>query len=266
MIKMFRGINIKYDECGKYKTDIKKIKKAGFNNLMILYNKNAINLIKEAQTNNLIVSALHLPYKNCVNYIWENNVNTIIYKNLLIEAIEFANENHINKVIMHITSGNEPPLMNVCGINFVNELLEYCEKYKIFLCLENLRRLDYLEYIFQNCESRYLAVCLDTGHINAFTHNSYTFPWDNYLTKIQCIHLHDNNGVDDQHLLPFDGNIPWNIFFDELKKSKLTDSIYLEIYSGAKSKYNCSDEIFYEICINRLNIIMNLLKGKSHEN
>lgn len=263
---MFRGINIKYDECGKYKIDIKLLKKVGFNNLMISYDKNAFKLIKEAKLNDIQISALHLPYKKYVNYIWENNENTLIYKNLLIEAIEFANNHQINKVIMHITSGNEPPLMNICAINFINELLIYCEKYKIFLCLENLRRLDYLDYVLSNCKNDYLAICLDTGHINAFTRNSYNFPWENFLNKVQCIHMHDNNGVDDQHLLPFDGNIPWNIFLQELKKYNLNDSIYLEIYSGAKSKYDCSDELFYEICMNRLNIIMNFIKGVSHEN
>jgi sugar phosphate isomerase/epimerase len=46
------------------------------------------------------------------------------------------------------------------------------------------------------------AVCLDTGHINAFSHHPVRRWWDVLGDRVVALHLHDNDGSSDDHLPP----------------------------------------------------------------
>lgn len=62
------------------------------------------------------------------------------------------------------------------------------------------------------------SICLDLGHANHASHQSLT-EWIRELgNDIGHIHIHDNNGITDQHLAVGGGTIPW----DEVKKALKT--------------------------------------------
>ncbi len=60
------------------------------------------------------------------------------------------------------------------------------------------------------------GLCLDTGHLNLMRLD----PVD-YITtlgkRIKAMHIHDNNGMTDQHLAPYNGNIPWIRYLTALR-------------------------------------------------
>lgn len=48
-------------------------------------------------------------------------------------------------------------------------------------------------------------VCLDTGHINAFSRLPVQRWWDVLGERVIALHLHDNDGLSDDHLPPGTG-------------------------------------------------------------
>ena len=76
------------------------------------------------------------------------------------------------------------------------------------VCLENLgpqyvmTNVDRINYIIDQVGSDKLGICLDTGHLNLNGKNQRE-----YILKagkrLRAIHIADNEGHSDQHLMPF---------------------------------------------------------------
>lgn len=255
-----KGINLEYGYSNDTVEKLKLIREVQFDSVLLNYDENISKNVKQAYALGLSIDALHLPYKGMVNTIWLGKELSDSYKALLVKGIEFAFNNGIEDVVMHITSTACPPPINTHGIIFIKELLEKCEDMGINLCLENLRRLDYLQFLYENCNSKHLAFCYDSGHANAFTHNLLDFPWEKFASKLRCVHLHDNNGIDDQHLLPFDGNIQWAEVANKINQFCTSKKVSLELHQESSRSYSCSEIEFLKICLDRLDSIYKLME------
>jgi sugar phosphate isomerase/epimerase len=73
-----------------------------------------------------------------------------------------------------------------------------------------------------------LRVCLDTGHINAFS----KVPMEEWVAKLEnqipYMHFSDNTGKSDQHLQIGNGNINWQVLTVALKKHNVNPEVVLE--------------------------------------
>ncbi len=79
--------------------------------------------------------------------------------------------------------------------------------------------------ILENVED--IGICLDVGHANV------TGVLEEFIKKVpavQHIHVHDNHGVEDEHLAAGDGTIDWDWFVEQLKKIKYRGWIVAENY------------------------------------
>ncbi|MCD6487538.1 MAG: sugar phosphate isomerase/epimerase [Syntrophobacterales bacterium] len=77
-------------------------------------------------------------------------------------------------------------------------------------------------------ESQSICFCFDTGHFNAFSQSPLE-EWMNVLgSRIGQIHLHDNNGVTDEHNPVGEGTFPFLWFFELLKRKNVQPIITLE--------------------------------------
>ncbi|MDE6058774.1 MAG: sugar phosphate isomerase/epimerase [Clostridia bacterium] len=254
-----KGINFEYGYKSLYSERASMIKRAGFDSVLLSYDEFVEDAMLSIRNAGLNIDALHLPYRKMVNNIWLSGDVSEPYLQLLSGCIAYADKMGIRRVVAHITSTDSPPPKNIRGVEFINKLLAVCEKYNVYLCLENLRRLDYLEYIFEECGSRLLGFCFDSGHASAFTHNPTSFPWEKFGEKLTCVHLHDNNGVDDEHLLPFDGSLPWEVIAPKIGHYCKTGAVSLELHDGARARYNGSEEEFLNMAYQRISKIYNLM-------
>lgn len=118
-------------------------------------------------------------------------------------------------------------------IRSLEELLPDAEKYGVVLALENqwtpLNQSAYLLKAVKHFNSPYLGLCYDSGHAfliqnckNVPEMNSVSAIWDDLGIPVVCekdlisqfqpylinCHLHDNNGLTDQHQPPGTGSIP----------------------------------------------------------
>jgi sugar phosphate isomerase/epimerase len=49
------------------------------------------------------------------------------------------------------------------------------------------------------------AVCIDVGHVSAFSRLTLKRWWDVLGDRVAALHLHDNDGLSDEHLAPGKG-------------------------------------------------------------
>ncbi len=255
---MKKNINYNYKYNSDYVKRNQMIKESGFDGVFIYSQYNPQDYIESIIKCGLSIETLHLPYKlfksgECidskyVNSIWLDNDATTYYTNTLIREVDFASYYGIKKVVMHITGGDNPPIYNESGLKVIEKLLNHCVKHNIFLCLENLRRLDYLKYVFDNLYSEYLKFCFDSGHANYMTNNANSFPWNVFGKHLLCLHLNDNYGMKDTHSIPFAGNILWNILIDEIKYWNPNIELTLEVRAAKEQIDDLTEIDFLNEC------------------
>ncbi len=99
----------------------------------------------------------------------------------------------------------------------VLRLAGYAAERGVRLALENLEDAIWLldrvlEEIGEDPEGTNLGICIDTGHAH-MSHDAGREPVQNYLERyagqLVHVHLHDNRGESDEHLVPGGGTIDW---------------------------------------------------------
>ena len=167
----------------------------------------------------------HLGYSH-INDIWlEGEVGERVTEEY-IKNLDECKENGIDLVVMHLSSKKEPPQPNELGVKRFQRIVDYAEKLGIRIAIENTRKRGYLEYVFDRITNKNLGFCFASGHYHC--HFKDELDWERFRGRIWAVHLHDNDGSDDQHLLPFDGTLNWEKTMDKLKEYGYTGPVTLE--------------------------------------
>ena len=101
------------------------------------------------------------------------------------------------------------------------------------IALENVYETDcqYLRLLLDALASPRACFCFDTGHFNVYSTEPLE-EWMNCLgNRIGEIHIHDNNGVLDEHLPVGDGNFPFQAFFKMIHQRGLKPIVTIETHS-----------------------------------
>ena len=115
------------------------------------------------------------------------------------------------------------------------KILDYVKGTDMVICIENListefiNNVDGLMYFIGKFESENLGICLDTGHLNLRDRDQV-----NFIRKagkhIKALHLADNEGQRDQHLMPFGcGSVDFVSVIREMKALGYEGMYNLEI-------------------------------------
>jgi len=90
------------------------------------------------------------------------------------------------------------------------ELTCHVGKADLVLCLENCSSGQALKPILARTDPARVGVCLDTGHLNLTRESQAAFIRD-CGSRLQALHLAENDRSGDQHALPFarGGCVPW---------------------------------------------------------
>jgi sugar phosphate isomerase/epimerase len=120
----------------------------------------------------------------------------------------------------------------------VRGLCDFARDHGVLLALENLGVLGMsgVDRIFDIVGSdpakTGLGVCIDTGHAWRSFHRDRIPPVDffrKYSDIIYEVHLNDNEGTEDLHLVPGDGTIDWEILSPEIRNLNNDTIICLEL-------------------------------------
>lgn len=225
------------------------IKSAGFDGILLWWSDEYAEVDGDkslhpelARRQGLFIENIHTPFKD-VNYLWLDRAEGDDLEKILINCILECSEHEIPTAVVHLSKGDNPPPVNQIGLDRIKRIVEIAERKNVNIALENLRKPEYLDFIFANIQSDRLGFCYDSGHENCFTKGTDFLT--QYGSKLMALHLHDNDGTDDQHQIPGEGTIDWSVVTKKIKEAGYTGTIALEVTKeGSVCHSNASPERF----------------------
>ena len=144
----------------------------------------------------------------------------------------------------------DPDFTIRCNREFFKTLAEYARPLGVTICIENMPFKKYgLSYIknlvpfVKDMNMDNLKICLDTGHANVSDKevgDMVRLCGD----ELKALHVHDNNGMWDEHAIPYTRAIDWNDFRKALKEIDYHGCITLETTGPMKG---CPEDIREEM-------------------
>ncbi len=125
----------------------------------------------------------------------------------------------------------------VLGMNlgFLGAVTDYARYYGVTICLENLpfsnlplATPEEIRNFVEDMNLENLRVCLDTGHCNVRGFSAGDAVRLIGPELLKCLHVHDNDGVADQHRMPGEGTIDWEDFRQALRDIHFQGALSLE--------------------------------------
>lgn len=96
-------------------------------------------------------------------------------------------------------------------------------------------RLDELVGLIDRFDDPMVTCCWDSGHARlAFTREGMADAMRTLGKRITCTHIHDNYYGKDLHLLPFEGDIPWEEQMKVLREIGYTGNLTFEFVYGIR--------------------------------
>lgn len=86
---------------------------------------------------------------------------------------------------------------------------------------------DLLLQIYEQYPPEYIGFCYDSGH--AILGRNRMDRLAPLMSRLAVLHLHDNDGQEDQHRLPFDGAVDWQLAAELIAKSPYTKPMSYEV-------------------------------------
>lgn len=107
----------------------------------------------------------------------------------------------------------------------LDELQPCARECGVRMAIEN-GDFDTIEKALGNYDADYLGLCYDSGHGNMRPDGLDRL--EGLKDRLICIHLHDNDGTEDQHKLPFSGTSDWARLMQIIAASSYEKCIGLE--------------------------------------
>lgn len=223
--------------------EIERIGKSGFDFVDLFFEEDGavpekINIkktkesLKKYNLNAVGHTAWYLPISSPIKSIRDNVVDEVE------RYLKIFNKLDVKKVTIH-TNWSKGLFSTKETINFqiytLNKIVKRAKKYKIKVMLEPIEtkydNIKNISKILNKVKGLYLH--LDIGHAN-ISENKIENWIKKFNKKLIHIHLHNNNGKEDQHLSIEKGNIKWNKVIKVLKKY-YNGTITLEVFENNKA-------------------------------
>jgi L-ribulose-5-phosphate 3-epimerase len=152
---------------------------------------------------------------------------------LTVQAIDACVEFDHAQLMLHLNDRfHESELTTRITLveNAMAVIIDYAAKHHVDLAVENLpssQSARLFDHILSLYDDHRLGVCLDTSH----AHLSHTLHdlLEQYGGRLTAVHVSDNRGEHDDHLLPFEGTIDWDRFAMHFARIGYTGTFLLEV-------------------------------------
>ena len=139
------GYNVPYEE--RYRM----IKDAGFGGVLLWWSDEFGADYKRnpelARREGLFVENIHTSFDN-INDFWLDNLNGEEITDYFLQCVDDCHDYEIPTMIIHLTSGENPPPANELGVNRLRKILEWAEQKCVNVAVENMRKPEYLGYVW----------------------------------------------------------------------------------------------------------------------
>jgi len=208
---------------------------AGFDTVMLWHGEDfgeemrAENRPAQARSYGLTIENIHAPFD--INYIWDDEDSEDARETLqnFLQCIDDCADYEIPALVIHADLSTFAPPICDPGLERWAALVRRAEDRSVNLAVENMlnacqvARATKLLEVF---DSPRFGYCFDIGHHNICGDADWLTRWPN---RLKALHLCDNNGIKDQHLLPFNGNIDWPAMMKQIVATGYKGAVSLEI-------------------------------------
>lgn len=161
------------------------------------------------------IEVIHGPFKNTAD-IWKYNFKGLKYYLLLKKYIKQMGKFNIKTLVLHTYDKTQFKPTKL-GLKRFKNLVKLCKRNNVVLAVENLRTIDHMEYLLENINDDNFKFCLDFGHANVWQLKPMQL-MQKHGSRLHTVHISDNDGEKDYHLVPGDGTMDWPLLMEELKK------------------------------------------------
>ena len=254
------SMNLTYDRSLSYKDRISALKSAGFTHAFLWWDQGdplRFEQVRYMAAYGLETETAHLQFKG-INNIWLDCPDGDELEKMFLASIDEAHEFAFPTVIMHLSSGYNPPAVSETGISRLKRICERAQKYGVAVAFENLRRTSYLDYVLDRLA--YLdsvRFCFDCGHENLYNYGVGVL--ESHADRLSALHLHDNFGYADDHMLPFDARIDWRGMARRLKKYAAGLPITLEAVVEKPDRESYDRDTFLSLALEKAEKLYSLI-------
>jgi len=201
---------------------------------------------------------IHAPFDG-INKLLKPGMEYLDIYLRLKKCIDLAAAIDVRTIILHVSSGWNPPELSDIGFSRFDSLVEYAYTKDVTVAFENLRMIGNIAYLADRYEKTpNVRFCYDIGHEHCYT--KYVDMMDIFRERTIATHIHDNYGRGDEkigspdiHLLPFDGNIDYEKVMRKLDRYNYSGSLMLEVMQSSSEEYKLmSTEEFLATCYDRI--------------
>lgn len=177
--------------------------------------------------------AYHAPQGEDWNY---GKLPLIVGYRKICECVDRAAALSARYMTIHL--GIDTRILRIDSIKHASLTLQavapYAEKKNVLICVENvfhdntsIALTDEYVQLFKLITSKQVQFTLDTGHAHIYKRlfELISVAKD----RLSFTHIHDNNGEEDQHLIPGHGTIDWCRFMQQLEEINYTGYMNFEI-------------------------------------
>ena len=121
---------------------------------------------------------------------------------------------------------------------YLSPLVKYAREHGVKLCVENMASEKEAadNHLYGSCALNISAladklgcgICFDVGHANV-SGFKISEQMEILKGKIDVLHVHDNNGIKDRHLLPFESTVDWDDVAEGMIKSDFCSVLDVEV-------------------------------------
>lgn len=244
----FDGVDFNLDHCLSGKA-IRNNECSGFFDQTEEEMRAAIKPYKDAaQKYSVKFVQAHAPFPS-----WVNNETTNAY---VLEAIKktimLCDYVDCRNLVVHPCIIVEDPKLEYAeNIRLYSALIPTLRKYKVTCCLENMfssyrgklteavcsdpyETVHYIDELNKLAGERLFGFCLDVGHATLLGKDLYRFI-SILGDRLQVLHVHDNNGLQDEHLFPYMGITNWDRFCRALGEYNYQGTLSFETFNALET-------------------------------
>jgi sugar phosphate isomerase/epimerase len=215
---------------------LERIRQAGFDSTMLWwgdepegekpFSKSTIRKIVDL---GLEVENVHVPFGN-PNDLWSSDERVrSTHGNKNIRYIEECALCGYGMIVMHISSKLLVEKPNQYGIDSMRVLVELAEKLDVCIAIENTRRVALVEALLYSIASPNIGLCYDTSHGRLYEPEDF-YLLHKYGKWLKCLHMSDNDGLEDRHWNIGHGIIDWDRFAVCFPSATYKGLLSVEVY------------------------------------
>ncbi len=182
-----------------------------------------------ANETGLLYEFSHSKIPGCME-LWRNSGGGEDYVKLLKRNIDNCARLEIPILVVHCQPEYQTEPDMALGLSYLEPVVRYAETAGVKIAFENIDHPQCLLQTMAHFTDKHVGFCYDAGHEACRGYGYEFLPLVG--DRLICTHIHDNDMIDDLHLIPFDGKIDWQRVMRQLKECHYEGPLTLELRYG----------------------------------